>query len=48
MVILMTNAPSSEGRRSVPMLVTGEDAVLIMAGVVESVVDVATVDVDPL
>jgi len=30
------------------MLVTGEDAVLIMAGVVESVVDVATVDVDPL
>jgi len=30
------------------MLVTGEDAVLITAGVVESVVDVATVDVDLL
>ena len=44
----MTNAQSSEGRGSVLMLVMGKDAVLITAGVVESVVDVGTVDVDLL
>jgi len=41
-VTSMTNAPPSEGSGSVPKLVTGEDAVLITAGVVGSVVDVGT------